>query len=78
MVDDPVNAAFAANLTRLRTARGMTKGALAELSGIDQTGIGKIEAGINGTTFRTAWVLAEALGTTVAEMLAPTAKTGAK
>jgi len=69
--DDPVNEMFAANLTRLRTARGLTKGALAALSGVDQTGIGKIEAGANGTTLATAGLLAEALGTTVAEMLAP-------
>ena len=68
---DPVNDAFAASLTRLRTAQGLTKTALAARSGVDQTGIGKIEAGIVGTTLTTAGTLAEALGTTVAEMLAP-------
>jgi transcriptional regulator with XRE-family HTH domain len=76
-VPDPVNDAFAASLTRLRTEQGLTKGALAERAGIDQTGIGKIEAGIGGTTLRTAWLIAGALGTTVAEMLAPS-QTGAK
>jgi transcriptional regulator with XRE-family HTH domain len=72
-----VNDAFAASLTSLRTARGLSKCALAERAGIDQTSIGKIEAGIAGTTLRTAWLIAGALGTTVAEMLAPS-QTGVK
>jgi transcriptional regulator with XRE-family HTH domain len=71
VADDPVNAVFAASLTRIRTERGLTKKALAVRSGIDQTGIGKIEAGVGGTTLRTAGMLAGALGTTPAEMLAP-------
>lgn len=71
MSPDPVTAAFAANLRRLRAGRGLTVPALAEQAGITRDVIRNIENGAASTTFPTAWRIAGALGSTVAEMLAP-------
>lgn len=68
---DPVNAAFAASLYRLRTSRELSQLALAGRAGITPETIANIENALHGTSLATAHKLADALGTTVAAMLAP-------
>lgn len=77
MATDPVTAAFAVNLLRLRTGRGWSRRALADLAGVDPTILGRIEAGLGGTNLATAARLAAALGANLGDMITP-AKTGAK
>jgi transcriptional regulator with XRE-family HTH domain len=66
---DPVSAAFAANLRRLRLDRKLSQTALGQMADVHHTGISLIENGA-GTTIATAGRLAKALGVPVGDMFA--------
>ena len=55
-------AKLAGDVIRLRTARGLTQKQLAELTGIDQADISRIERGLSNATEATLERIAEALG----------------
>jgi transcriptional regulator with XRE-family HTH domain len=60
--DDKVNAVVGENLRRLRAERGMTRVALAEKAGFDDSYLGKMERGRRGTSGGGYQRLADALG----------------
>jgi transcriptional regulator with XRE-family HTH domain len=68
-VDPPF--VLAANVHALRTARGMTQGALARAVGVAQPRIAEVERGDANPTLGTLSRLAYALGVTVSELLSP-------
>jgi transcriptional regulator with XRE-family HTH domain len=68
--DDKVNAVVGGNLRRLRLERGMTRLALAEKAGIDDSHLGKMERGKRGTSSGGYQRLADALGIAVADLFA--------
>ena len=58
------------NLERLRRARGLNQDDLAEMAGVKQSTISKIERGYDGVTLRVLKQLAGALEVEVTELLA--------
>jgi transcriptional regulator with XRE-family HTH domain len=66
--DDKVNAVVGENIRRLRVGRGMTRLALAEKAGIDDSHLGKMERGKRGTSSGGYQRLADALGVAVAAL----------
>lgn len=69
--DDKVNRIVGANLKRLRIERQMTRVALAEKAGMDDSYVGKMERGQRGTTSGKYELLARALGVAVSELFVP-------
>lgn len=61
---------FAGELRRLRQAQGLSQEELAEAIGVDRTTIAKLEAGGRRPRRKTARVLAQVLGVTLAELAA--------
>jgi DNA-binding XRE family transcriptional regulator len=70
MTIDPANAAFGASLRRLRAEQELSKAELARRAGVGIDRISCAENGMGGTTLSTVGLIAAALGTTPAEMLA--------
>lgn len=66
---DPVTAAFASSLRRLRREQGLSRHALAGRSGVSGDSIRNVENGVSSTALATAGKLAKALGSTVPEMI---------
>lgn len=66
--DDRVNGIVGENIRRLRTERGLTRLALAEMAEFDDSYLGKMERGRRGTTSGGYQRLADALGVTVASL----------
>lgn len=66
--------AFALVLQRHRTAKNLSRQALAEKAGLHQTYIGMIENGKSNPSLDTASALAEALGTPLAKLIAQAEK----
>ena len=62
---------IAANVHRIRKARGLTQAQLAEAAGIVQTYVGQIERTGRNLTIDVVEALAEALGVSVVELLTP-------
>src|SRR3954471_20186217 len=61
--------AIAGNLRRLRTARGLSAGALARESGVARATLTELEAGRGNPTVETLYGLARVLGVTFADLL---------
>jgi transcriptional regulator with XRE-family HTH domain len=61
--------AFAANLKRERTARGLTQERLAEEAGVNMTHFARIERGEKDPGVRTIAKLAQGLGVTAADLM---------
>jgi transcriptional regulator with XRE-family HTH domain len=61
--------AFAVVLKRHREARNLSKQVLAEMAGLHQTYIGKIEAGLSNPSLDAANAIAEALGIPFAKLI---------
>jgi transcriptional regulator with XRE-family HTH domain len=57
----PLVKKFGANLRAAREAAGLSQGELAEMVGLHQTFIGKLEGGVNDIRLAVAVALAEAL-----------------
>lgn len=76
MATDPVTAAFAVNLIRLRTGQNLTRRALGDLAGVDPTVLGRIEAGLGGTNLAAAARLAAALSADLQQMITPATPEG--
>lgn len=66
------------NFSRLRKSKGLTQEEVAELSGFSQAYIGWLESGKRNPTIISLFHLAEALGTTPAELLTPSAEPSVK
>ena len=66
---DPVTAAFASSLKRLRREQGLSRHALAGRSGVSDDSIRNLENGMSSTVLLTAGKLAKALGSSVPEMI---------
>src|SRR5919202_6963167 len=64
--------AIAANVRRLRTARGLSAAALARESGVARATLAELEAGRGNPTAETPYGLARVLGVTFADLLVPT------
>ena len=60
---------IAANLRRLRTARGLSAAALARESGVARATLAELEAGRGNPTVETLYGLAKVLGITFADLL---------
>ena len=58
-------------LARIRKSKGLSQVALAEIVGVEQPTISRIERGDEGVTLRQLKAVAEALDITLAEMFAP-------
>ena len=56
------NFVLAAEIIALRKAKGLTQNALADLSGVQQADISKIERGVSNPTWQTLGKIASALG----------------
>jgi transcriptional regulator with XRE-family HTH domain len=67
---DTPAAIFAANVRRLRLARGLTMEAAAEDAGMNHTAWGRIESGKRRPNFDTTLKLAAALGVAPGELFA--------
>lgn len=63
-----VRYAEAMRIAELRRARGLTQVALAEMAGVEQPTISRIENGDDGVSLRVLKACASALGVTVAEL----------
>jgi len=74
MREPELSDAFAAVLKRRRTARGLSKEALAQRAGLHQTYIGLLERGLRNPTIDTANSLARALGVSLSAMIAEAEK----
>jgi transcriptional regulator with XRE-family HTH domain len=72
-VDGPPHGAVAANLRRLRAARGISTVALARESGVARATLAQLEAGRGNPTLETLYALANTLGVGLAEVIAPPA-----
>lgn len=57
------------NLEKIRTERGLTQDDLAEMSGLKQSTISKIERGYDGVTLRTLHRIAEVLQVEIIDLL---------
>lgn len=68
---DPVLEVFGGRVRDHRTAAGLTQRLLAERVGLTRASVSNIEAGFQDVTVRRLLVLAHALDTTPAELLAP-------
>lgn len=68
-VTEPVNA-VAANLRRLRAARGLSTVALAQRSGVARATLSQLEAGRGNPTLETLYALANALDTGLGDVIA--------
>ena len=68
----PVNA-VAANLRRLRAERGLSSVALAQRSGVARATLAQLEAGRGNPTLETLYALANTLGVSLADIIAPPA-----
>jgi len=60
------------NFARLRKNKGLTQEQAAELSGFSQSYIGWLERGRRNPTAITLYLLANAIGATPADLVAPT------
>lgn len=60
-----------ANVRRCREAKGLTQEQLSDLSGFGQNYLSDLERGRRNPTVVTVYELAQALGTTPAELLTP-------
>jgi transcriptional regulator with XRE-family HTH domain len=67
-VDDSVKT-IAANVRRLRAARGLSAAALARASGVARATLAELEAGRGNPTVETLYALASVLGVTLADLL---------
>jgi transcriptional regulator with XRE-family HTH domain len=67
-VDDSVKA-IAANVRRLRAARGLSAAGLARASGVARATLAELEAGRGNPTVETLYALASVLGVTLADLL---------
>lgn len=67
---DPLSSSLATTLHAARRSRGLSAGALAELSGVSRAMIGKIERGTAQPTAALLGKLAGALGMTLSELVA--------
>ena len=67
---DDVRRAVAANVRTIRTARGLTLGALAEASGTGKATLSRIEAAQANPTVETLFALADALGVSFGALVA--------
>lgn len=63
------------NVRRIRLARGLTQEQLSEASGFTQQYISDLERGRRNPTVVTLFELAQALGSTPVELIAPEART---
>jgi transcriptional regulator with XRE-family HTH domain len=68
LVDDSVKT-IAANVRRLRAARGLSAAALARASGVARATLAELEAGRGNPTVETLYGLASVLGVTLADLL---------
>ena len=59
------------NVKRIRAARGLTQEELAERSGFSQQYLSDLERGRRNPTIVSLWELAQALGATPVELIAP-------
>ena len=66
---DPLASQFGVVVRRLREAAGVTQEALAELAGLHRTYISMLERGVRMPSILVARQVAEALGTTMGELL---------
>lgn len=57
------------NLEKIRQSRGLTQEDLADMSGLKQSTISKIERGYDGVTLRALYKIAEALDVELAELI---------
>jgi transcriptional regulator with XRE-family HTH domain len=67
---DTPRAIFAANVTRIREARGLTQEQLGWASGIHQTAVARIESGERKPTLETIFKLAAGLEVPPADLFA--------
>jgi transcriptional regulator with XRE-family HTH domain len=67
-MDDSVKA-IAANVRRLRAARGLSAAALARASGVARATLAELEAGRGNPTVETLYGIASVLGVTLADLL---------
>jgi transcriptional regulator with XRE-family HTH domain len=67
-LDDSVKT-IAANVRRLRAARGLSAAALARASGVARATLAELEAGRGNPTVETLYALASVLGVTLADLL---------
>ncbi|MFD2843436.1 helix-turn-helix domain-containing protein [Paracoccus cavernae] len=58
------------NLEKIRSERGLTQGDLADMSGLKQSTISKIERGYDGVTLRSLYKIADALEVDLSELFA--------
>lgn len=69
MATDPVTAAYAVSLRRLRAEQNLSRIELARRAGVSPESITNVENGTGGTTIATAGRLAAALGTDLPSMI---------
>jgi transcriptional regulator with XRE-family HTH domain len=69
-VDDSVKT-IAANVRRLRAARGLSAAGLARASAVARATLAELEAGRGNPTVETLYALASVLGVTLADLLVP-------
>jgi transcriptional regulator with XRE-family HTH domain len=65
-------AAFSEVLLRARAASGLTQEELAFAAGVDRTFVSRLERGIRQPTITTLFALADALGTSAADLVGQT------
>jgi len=58
-----------ANIRKLRTAKGFTQDAFADRTGLNRSHMGEIERGESNVTIQTLKIVADALGTKIADLL---------
>lgn len=68
--DDGIAATVAANLRRLRTARGWSLEELARVSGVSRAMLNQVETGKSVPTIATLWKIAQGLGVPFQRLLA--------
>jgi len=67
---DDVRQRLAGNLRKLRTAKGLSQEAFADLAGIHRTYVSDLERGARNPTITVVEKLAQGLGVTASELLA--------
>lgn len=67
---DDVRQRLAGNLRKLRTAKGLSQEAFADLAGIHRTYVSDLERGARNPTITVVEKLAQGLGVTASELIA--------